>query len=303
MPQELMLELSQEMPPRVTNENQTLSASGRNPHGHMEFALANYSHMEAPRSDLRGPQLYPGDNGDNPVSISTQGATLPTDMESANDSPPATASHHFAQILFRATQGDSDAQIALGTSYFKGNGDYNQDYQAAMHWYLKAAEQGDPEAQRKVGLMYDYGQGVPVDLTKAAKWYFKSAVQGNAESQHNIAYCYSKGRGIPQDYEKAADWYLRLAEQGNVDAQFNLGYQYHYGQGVPKDYRLAMNWFHKAAEQGEMDSQCSLGFMYENGVGTPKNPTEAKKWFQMAAQQGHAAAKERLQKMEDTNNE
>lgn len=43
---------------------------GRNPHGHMELALANYSHMAVPRTDLFGPQFYPNNSEDNFFSVS-----------------------------------------------------------------------------------------------------------------------------------------------------------------------------------------------------------------------------------------
>ncbi|KAG9067582.1 hypothetical protein KI688_012367 [Linnemannia hyalina] len=61
---ELLADSPQEVP-------QTPAVSrGRNPHGHMELALANYSHMEAPRTDLCGPQLCSNNNEDNSVSVS-----------------------------------------------------------------------------------------------------------------------------------------------------------------------------------------------------------------------------------------
>ncbi|KAF9137794.1 hypothetical protein BGX30_009883 [Mortierella sp. GBA39] len=54
-PQQKPLELLAESPQEVP---QTPAVSrGRNPHGHMELAIANYSHMDAPRTDPRGPQL------------------------------------------------------------------------------------------------------------------------------------------------------------------------------------------------------------------------------------------------------
>jgi TonB family protein len=42
-----------------------------------------------------------------------------------------------------------------------------------------AAEQGQSMAQFKMGLIYEYGSGVPVDLEEARRWYEKAAAQEN----------------------------------------------------------------------------------------------------------------------------
>jgi hypothetical protein len=40
----------------------------------------------------------------------------------------------------------------------------------------QAAEQGNADAQAKLGEMYFHGQGVPKDHAKAVQWYQKAAV-------------------------------------------------------------------------------------------------------------------------------
>ena len=46
-------------------------------------------------------------------------------------------------------QGDIEAQYNLGESYEYGEG-VMKDYEEAVKWYLKAAKQGDEEAQQKL---------------------------------------------------------------------------------------------------------------------------------------------------------
>src|SRR5262249_49188828 len=50
-----------------------------------------------------------------------------------------------------------------------------QDYQEALKWYRKAAEQGLPQAQCNMGLMYYFGQGVAQDYVRAHMWYTVAA--------------------------------------------------------------------------------------------------------------------------------
>ncbi len=50
----------------------------------------------------------------------------------------------------------------------------------AVEWYRKAAEQGVPDAQSNLGLMYKKGQGVIQDNLYAHMWLNIAASNGNA---------------------------------------------------------------------------------------------------------------------------
>ncbi len=55
--------------------------------------------------------------------------------------------------------------------------------------------------------MYESGQGVAKDNTKAVEWYQEAADQGNANAQSNLGTMYESGRGIVKDNTKAVEWY------------------------------------------------------------------------------------------------
>ncbi|KAG0270305.1 hypothetical protein BGZ96_006320, partial [Linnemannia gamsii] len=76
----------------------------------------------------------------------------------------------FAQTSARAALGDKDAQIALGDMYREAKG-VQQDYQAAMGWYRRAADQGDAIGLRRIGYLYALGLGVAQDHQKAMEWF------------------------------------------------------------------------------------------------------------------------------------
>ncbi len=74
----------------------------------------------------------------------------------------------------------------------------------------EAAEQGDADAQYKLGLMYAVlGEGVPQDRQEAAKWFRKAAEQGDAGAQLLLGAMYREGHGVPQDYREAVKWYRK----------------------------------------------------------------------------------------------
>ena len=211
---------------------------------------------------------------------------------STNNYPENTQSGQSKKEVDKtANQEDGKAEYKLGEQYFDGK-DVPQDYTKAAEWYQKAAEIGNPNAQYKLGRMYQgYGdEGVPTDIKEAFKWYHIAAKQGLADAQDYLGLMYYNGIGVPQDYAEAAKWFRKAAEQGNVDSQFYLGAIYGYGQGVPQDYTEAAEWYRKAAEQGAAEAQCNLGFFYEEGKGVPQDDKEAIKWYRKAAERGHARA-------------
>jgi len=140
--------------------------------------------------------------------------------------------------------------FAFGGPFDDGIAAYGRgDYATAFRLMKPLAERGDAKAQHNLGVMYDYGRGIPQDYAEASKWYRRAAEQGIPEAQHNLGLMYYQGQGGPQNYTEAAKWYRRAAEQGMADSQVNLGLMYYQGKGVPQDYILAHMWLDLAVSQ------------------------------------------------------
>ncbi len=76
------------------------------------------------------------------------------------------------------------------------------------------------------------------------------AQQGDAQAQYKLGLAYHRGEGVPQDDAKAIYWWNLSARQGNVYAQHDLGLMYYKGQGVKKSLVRAHMWMHLAAYYG-----------------------------------------------------
>ena len=190
-------------------------------------------------------------------------------------------------IIRLAENKDPFAQCKLGLMYEYGNG-VKEDKKEAVKWYRKAAEQGYSRAQHNLGYMYENGYGVEQDYKEAVKWYRKAAEQGYSRAQHNLGYMYQFGERVTKDYEEAVKWYRKAVEQGYSGSQCNLGNMYEYGNGVEQDYEEAVKWYRKSAEQGNSIAQCNLGCMYEFGNGVEQDYEEAVKWYRKSAEQGNS---------------
>ena len=76
----------------------------------------------------------------------------------------------------------------------------------------------------------------------------KAAIQGEADAQNYIGWVYDVGLGVESDYTEAFKWFVMAAEQGLAMAQANVGEYYELGKGVSKDLEQAVVWYRKAAE-------------------------------------------------------
>jgi TPR repeat protein len=192
-----------------------------------------------------------------------------------------------------AKNGDSEAQKMLGIMYDYGHG-VKADSEKALVWYLRSAEQGHPAVQYQVGAKYFRGDGVRQDYQEAAKWWEMSANGGQVDAQFNLGLMYFRGLSISANDKKAAELFSLAANQGHGHGQYSLAVMYAFGRGVKKDYTIALDWFRKSAEQGIGQAQFNLGVFYENGYGVEKNTEIARSWYEKAAAQGTKEAENKL---------
>ena len=209
------------------------------------------------------------------------------------DESPEDDEPEFIEICKSAEQGDAEAQYKLGFYYYNGEGITKNDEQAAK-WWRKAAEQGFLEAQSTLGVCYTNGIGVAKDDLEAVKWSRRAAEKGDKQAQYILGNCYTDGTGVEMNEAEAVKWYRKAAKQGQVDAQMNLGVIYSEGMGVAKDDLESVKWCRKAAAQEDPQAQRAMGNCCSKGIGVEKNEDEAAKWYHKAAEQGDAQAQRSL---------
>ncbi|KAF9537754.1 hypothetical protein EC957_007703 [Mortierella hygrophila] len=142
-----------------TVPSKTTSTVRRNPvYGLVEAALENYTHIDRPLAfpSARGPHVVLDDQTpavkDLPTTLRPgyDNVSLERGLQSA--AANASMEMQLARAIINASEGDKNAQVALGDMYKDGKG-VVQDYQAAMDWYLKAVEQGDAAGQQRLGAL------------------------------------------------------------------------------------------------------------------------------------------------------
>ncbi|WP_129610936.1 MULTISPECIES: tetratricopeptide repeat protein [Rhodoplanes] len=101
----------------------------------------------------------------------------------------------------------STVLVALAVS---GPGHAASDPTGGIAGLVRRAERGDPQAQTRLGFLYQIGRGVPQNYVEAARWQTRAACQGEPRAQYLLGLLYDKGHGVPQDYVQAYMW-LSLA--------------------------------------------------------------------------------------------
>lgn len=197
-----------------------------------------------------------------------------------------------------------EAALSIGVLYLNEAHDSNKAKEESTKWFREAeqksreaAEQGDTNAQLRLGMMYANGFSVEQSAEEAEQWYRKAlqgfqakANQGDAEAQIALGAMYEFGQGVTGSPEEAKKWYLKAAEQGNADAQFCLGrfYTEDSDEDTLSDeayrwYSEAARGYREAADRGDTEAQYRLGVMYERGWGVQKSEQEALRWYRKAA--------------------
>jgi TPR repeat protein len=118
----------------------------------------------------------------------------------------------------------------------------------AVKLWKQAAEKNYGPAQLNLGTVYEQGQGgIDRDDKEASKWYLKAAQNGEAEAQNSIANMYAGGRGVGRNPQEAIKWYKAAVGKGYAPAFAGYGALYERGDGVPKDAIKAHMFFNVAA--------------------------------------------------------
>ena len=102
-----------------------------------------------------------------------------------------------------------------------------------LAWHGRLASYGDPDSQFFVAQIYEQGNLVPKDLSKAIDFYKQAAYQGHLESCRKLAEL------LP---EEAEDWFTVAAKLNDPMAQIKLSKLYE-SRG---DREKAIFWLEKA---------------------------------------------------------
>jgi TPR repeat protein len=125
----------------------------------------------------------------------------------------------------------------------------------------------------------------------------KAAGNGNLDAQKWLAFLYTKGKGVTQDYQKAFYWREKAAKAGDPNSQYHLGRFFQLGNGVEKNLNKAQYWYKKAADKGDVNGLYAMGNLYRKGIGVEKDLPRAYGWYSLAAEKNLLLAEQTMASM------
>ena len=156
-------------------------------------------------------------------------------------------------------QGSLEAEYLLGQLYENGDG-VAQDFDQSRYFFGKAAEQGYPPAQYKLGKLLINAEfddpredarseeDVQQKMTKGVALLRNSADSGYAPSQYEMGLLALNGNIIAKSPELALAYFKSAADQGVAAAAYMVGTCYAAGTGTRIDISLARQYLRKTID-------------------------------------------------------
>ncbi|MFZ1085433.1 MAG: protein kinase [Terracidiphilus sp.] len=141
---------------------------------------------------------------------------------------------------------------------------------------------------KRLGSMYEHGDGVRKDYSQAATLYSKSCIAGDKSGCDALIPMYMNGIISEQDASRAEILFSDACNSGNAHGCASLGFMYERGAGVARNSSRAVTLYSKACDIGESRGCLNLSVMYANGSGVTKDDSQAAKLSAKACDGGEA---------------
>jgi TPR repeat protein len=114
-----------------------------------------------------------------------------------------------------AIGGNMNACTTLARMYVEGDGEIEQDRDRGLKMYDSAARQGDARAQFELGNIYEYGEYIEADDSKASRYYSMIHSSYTCGSDFSLADKYLNEKFLTRDNKKAF-FRFKMDEMGRL---------------------------------------------------------------------------------------
>jgi hypothetical protein len=204
---------------------------------------------------------------------------------------PAAA---FAKYEQAAQAGSVEAFYILGVKLQIGSG-VPVDLAAAQENIRKAADAGYPKAMQHLGVAMLKGElGMDINAEAGIALVEAAAQTGFIPAIIDLAMIYDTGNGVEQDRTKALGYLQTAAQMGDPVALNATGERLLMGVGTESDPQTAMEYFVAGIRAGSPMAMYNVGQIYQAGLGVEPNLEEAAKLYRAALDLGLRQAQDKL---------
>lgn len=187
-----------------------------------------------------------------------------------------------ARLIKKAASKDfPSAQAQLASLYRTGAGGFEVDYKKAFEFAVKADEKNEPDGSVELGVLHEWGLGVPKNSKKAQALFIKASAQGYSEALGFLALSYARNN----EYKKSLNIANEGDKKGDILSKSVLAGIYYSGFGVEKNFDKAKLLATESANKDNAMGQYILGEIIFQSRKSENYKAEAVKWWTKAAEQ------------------
>ncbi len=127
----------------------------------------------------------------------------------------------------------------------------------------------------------------------------REAQEGDAEAQYKLGIAYCTANGVEEDFTEAAKWFQKAVDQNFLPAKRELGIMHLTGEGVEIDAAIAYSMISEASKALDPNAMYHLALMYEKGIGIKPDLYEAVKLLAYAAEMDYPGAEEDAERIDN----
>ncbi|CDQ94099.1 unnamed protein product [Oncorhynchus mykiss] len=139
-----------------------------------------------------------------------------------------------------------------------------QNYELALKYFQKAAEQGWVDGQLQLGTMYYNGIGVKRDYKQALKFFNLASQAGHILAFYNLAQMHATGTGVMRSCHTAVELFKNVCERGRWSERLMAAYR-SFKDG---DMDGSLVQYLLLAEQGYEVAQSNVAFILDQSKNT-----------------------------------
>ena len=165
----------------------------------------------------------------------------------------------------------------LGALYYQGHG-VKQNYIKAKTYFEKACDLGDNDA-----CLEDFSEIATPETERQKRDYEKACNDNDGLGCSKLGTLYEVGDGVERDDSKAIIYYEKACNKlNNGNGCFNLGILYHYGEAVEHDNKKALTYYEKACSLNNGAGCGAAGDLYHKGDDVKKDYKKVLTYYEKA---------------------
>lgn len=185
-----------------------------------------------------------------------------------------------------------------GSSWLRASDDeWSTSGQSDIRRLAEAADGGDVDAMRRLGILSMKGQKVKQSSKIAMQWWRKAADHGDGRSMMYLGDVYSSGNGVRKDIGRA----LRYYDEALASVGENTGDDLSGDNIVIKRIKklpldATFSWWEKRCRAGDANAMYYLGTLKKKARAGVLDDEKATAYLIQAAKAGHPKAKKKIEK-------